>query len=546
MKKLSLLLVFIIMLGAFSACAGIGDETLQVDSHSPSFELSYEISRREYTRGETVSITARVKNISGCDLTYTAVNDSYYPTVELYSPSEGDGMTTNIPYEPIVTSTGSSEFTAKAGQVGEKTYTFIIPEDAVLGSYSITLNYRGDVCTYTDALMILAETSQNENDEYDYSPISLISGGELIKPIRMLVGGFTQNADGTGMECDGAGVSLFWGNEKLLPTIPMLVYEDGIGVDIPEYNEIQGVSIYDLEWERLNSYNNTSLGELDYLAAGDYIVVLSVQYNTRPRNPNEYENYSYDDIFRLIVPSKPAEKTEYNFSSVTIRSGEDEINPIQCMLWIEEHTKQGVLNGDGFGVSQIIENKADHSDFPTLFYRGSIQAYPPVNAYLTRVEIYDTDYNKLDHSFDSIEQIRYLLPGEYLVTFYEELDGRGCEPESTEYTIRANECIFKFIVPESSIGSFAFDNIRRNYKAGDPGVKTDGFKNTSESPVTNIAEAVERAKRECTIGYDTVTLLRDGWEGVWSVMFSTRGTLGGCQTVYLDSKGVTLLIVYGE
>ena len=43
-----------------------------------------------------------------------------------------------------------------------------------------------------------------------------------------------------------------------------------------------------------------------------------------------------------------------------------------------------------------------------------------------------------------------------------------------------------------------------------------------------------------------MTVKYDGFDDVWSVTFSTLGTLGGCQTVYLNSKGVTLLIVYGE
>ena len=231
-----------------------------------------------------------------------------------------------------------------------------------------------------------------------------------------------------------------------------------------------------------------------------------------------------------------------------IKSGDFDIRPIQCMLWVEEHKKEGALSYDGSGVSQIIKNKEDHSGFPTIFYKGNLQVYPPVNVnlYTAKVKVYDTDYNELGYSFDNIEDIRTLLPGEYLVVFREVADGRGCDPDITEYSVRCNECIFKFIVPESSIGSFSFANDSKTYKAGEPGVISQGFKNTSESPVRNSTEAAERAKNECTIGYDTVTVLYDGWDNMWSVTFYTRGTLGGCQTVYLDSKGITRLIVYGE
>lgn len=549
MKKLSLLLVLIIILGAFSACAGIGDDTLKVDSHAPSFELSYEISKREYTRGETVIITASVKNISGEDLTYTAVNDSFYPTIELYSQAEGNEASTNITHEPIVTSSGSSEFTAKAGQVGKKEYTFIIPDDAKLGSYSITLNYRGDVCTYNDVLMVMAETSQNENSEYEYSPIAVSSGGSVINPIRTLSSSYVQHADGTSdLGCDGMGVwNYFDKDDTDISTFPLLVYGDNIGVEIPEYSNVYDVEIYDLNYKRINGYNLTSIEDINYLPAGDYLIVLSVQYDTSVRDPNEYEQYSYEDFFRIAIPSKNKnENKEYAYSSVQIKSGGYEIRPIQCMLWVEEHKNGEVVTGDGFGVSRIIEGKEDHSDFPALAYKGNIEILTPVNVYISRIEIYDTDYNKLEYSFDSLHRISYLLPGEYIVVFYEETDGRGCDPEITEYSIRANECIFKFIVPESIIKSFSFSDILNYYKSGDPGVKTEGFKNTSEQAVAKSTEAAERAKNECTVEYDTVTVQYDDTEKVWSVTFSTRGTLGGCQTVYLNQNGVTLLIVYGE
>jgi len=519
------------------------------DDSKPDFEFFYEIEKTEYLRGEEIRIKASVKNISGRKLKYVGCSgNDYIPWAELYClNSEGEycGKLNCVPPEMPA---NVIDKTIKKGEVGSYTYVIKIPDDAVCGDYSFKLWRGDDSRVFENILRINAVTSQNENSEYEYSPISVNSGGETIKPIRMLVGGSVWHADGSGMVCDGMGAGKFMGKEHLLPTIPMLVCDGGISVEVPEYNEIQGVAIYDLEWERLNGYNNTSLRELDYLPAGDYIVVFSVRYDTKPRDPSEYERYDYDDLFRLTVPSKTAKKTEYNYSSVMIQSGDFDIRPIQCMLWVEEHKKGESLSGDGVGVYKIIKNKKDHTDFPTLFYKGNLQVYPPVNVnlYTAKVQVYDTDYNELKFSFDRIEDIRDLLPGEYLIVFREVIDGSGCDPEITEYRVTCNECIFKFIVPESSIGGFAFDNIQKTHKPGDPGVKTSGFKNTSKQTVTNSAEAAERAKNECTIEYDTVTVLRDGWDYVWSVTFSTQGTLGGCQTVYLNDEGVTLLIVYGE
>ncbi len=542
MKKISIFLALIMIVGLLSSCF---DEGLP-DYATPReqvFEFSYEIAKTDYRRGEEIRINAIVMNISGRELkTYL-----YFPSIELYFLTDDGEYGGKLDHQ-IMPEYEAVEQTVEKGGIGSYTYVFPIPESAHCGEYCVKLWYGEDSRVFENVLRITDVTSQNENSEYEYSPILVSAGGEAVKPIRMLVGGSAWYADGTGMICDGTGVGIFWGNKDLLPTIPLLVCESGISVEVPEYNEIQGVAIYDLEWERLNGYSNTSLRELDYLPAGDYIVVFSVQYDTRSLNSNEYEQYDYDDFFRLTVPSKTAEKSEYNYSSVMIQSGDFDIRPIQCMLWVEEHKKEGSLSYDGFGVSQIIKNKEDHTDFPTIFYKGNLQVYPPVNVnlYTAKVQVYDTDYNELGYSFDTIEELRGLLPGEYLVVFREVIDGSGCDPDITEYSVRCNECIFKYIVPESSLGSFSFDRISKTYKAGDPGVKTEGFKNTSEQAVTNSTEAIERAKNECTVEYDTVTVLRDGWDKMWSVTFSTRNTLGGCQTVYLDSKGITLLIVYGE
>ena len=547
MKKLAFFLVLTMLVGMFSSCAGIGDDVSKSETttETPDFELTYEISKREYMRGEAVIVTASVKNISGKDLTYSAVIDSYYPTIELFCQSEDSEVSAKISHEPIDTVSGSAEFTAKAGQVGEKTYTFVIPHDAKLGLYDLTLSYRGETRTFTDVLMIVDKTSQNENSEYEYSPIAVISGGASINPIRTLSSSYVQHADGTfALGCDGMGVwNYFKQDDTDKSTFPLLVYDGSISMDIPEYTDVYSVGIYDLNYERINGYNLTSIDDIKYLLAGDYLIVLSVQYDTSVSNPNEYEKYSYEDFFRIAIPPKnTGMDKKYSYSSVLIESGGFEINPIECMLWFEEHKAGETVTGEGFGVSQIIENKEDHNYFPTLVCKGATSFRPPVNANISSVRIYDTDYNELDYSLD-LNELRDLLPGEYLVVFYEKLDSRGCDPEITDYTIRANECIFKFIVPESSIGSFSFAEDSKSYKEGDYGVKTSGFKNTTEQAVSNSNEAAERAKAECTIEYDTVEVLYDSWDKMWSVTFYNRKNMADIQTVYLGEDGITRLMV---
>ena len=553
MKKLAIIILLSMLIGVFSSCAGIGDELPKIETSestdtaesSPEFELFYEISEREYSRGDAVTIRVSVENISGKDLTYSAVINSYYPTIELYCNIDGSGVTTKLDHQEVDTYSGFDEFTAKAGQIGSYTYTFNIPSDATLGTYDVTLRYRDVSRTFTDVLMVTDKTSQNESEGYKYSPITVSSGSASVHPIRTLGSCYTQNADGTFSIGDGMGAWQYLG-KKDISTYPLLVYDGDVKIEIPEYNDVYDIGIYGLDIKRINGYDTTDIAELNYLPAGEYIIVLSVQYNTQPLNPNEYENNGYDDFFRFSVPAKNSIGDErYYYSSTSIESDGFSINPIECMLWIEVHKGGETLCGDGFGVSRIIENKEDHSRFPTLLCKRNVTVTPPVNAYLSDFKVYDTEYNELDYTINTYT-LGELLPGEYIIVFREQLDGRGCDPEITDYTVTTNECIFKLIVSESSVTEFSYDAVLFFNPSGTPGVKTDGFKNTSEYPVSSTPEAVERAKNECTIEYNAVTAQYDPDNKIWAISFFTRNVPGGDQTVYLNDKGITLLIIYGE
>lgn len=95
--------------------------------------------------------------------------------------------------------------------------------------------------------------------------------------------------------------------------------------------------------------------------------------------------------------------------------------------------------------------------------------------------------------------------------------------------------------------SFSYSEHAEIYKDDNPGVKHAGFKNINESKISNAEDALERAKKECTVTWDSFGVSFDNESNVWMVCFYIDGEiLGGDQTVYLDSNGKTLLIVYGE
>ena len=103
----------------------------------------------------------------------------------------------------------------------------------------------------------------------------------------------------------------------------------------------------------------------------------------------------------------------------------------------------------------------------------------------------------------------------------------------------------KAIFDKIAIPNFSYAEDMAIYVEGEPGVKTSGFVNTTETEIT-FENVAERAKNECTVEYNSVTTYFDTDECVWKVHFCTDGMVGGDQSVYLDCDGKTVLIVYGE
>ena len=93
---------------------------------------------------------------------------------------------------------------------------------------------------------------------------------------------------------------------------------------------------------------------------------------------------------------------------------------------------------------------------------------------------------------------------------------------------------------------FSYEEVLQMWGKSDPGVKTDGFQNTSEAVIATPQQVIERAQNECTIKYDTTALAYDSAADIWRVTFYTEGSVGNSQDVYLNGSGLTALIIYGE
>lgn len=104
-----------------------------------------------------------------------------------------------------------------------------------------------------------------------------------------------------------------------------------------------------------------------------------------------------------------------------------------------------------------------------------------------------------------------------------------------------------------NVPTFSYENDLISYSDNSLTVKKDGFANSTELEKAIVwdTEAVEWAAKECPIEWDNTHTYFDSVSAVWKIEFwDTKDTEGYpmyiYQTVYLNSKGMTLLIVYGE
>ena len=118
---------------------------------------------------------------------------------------------------------------------------------------------------------------------------------------------------------------------------------------------------------------------------------------------------------------------------------------------------------------------------------------------------------------------------------------------SEDDKITVNTILRKYISlnVDDVISEFSYAEDSAIYVEGKPGVKNSGFVNTSEVEI-NFENVVEQAKKECTVKYYTTQAYFDSSTGMWKVVFNDENILGGDQTVYMNEKGITTLIVYGE
>lgn len=103
---------------------------------------------------------------------------------------------------------------------------------------------------------------------------------------------------------------------------------------------------------------------------------------------------------------------------------------------------------------------------------------------------------------------------------------------------------------EFNVGTFSYLDDCAKYE-GDPGVSTTNFVNTEKVNIQSAEQAVEYAKKECKVEYDTIDVDFDADTNIYRVSFCIGPKdgivcAGGNQDVYINHEGITQLIVSGE
>ena len=123
-------------------------------------------------------------------------------------------------------------------------------------------------------------------------------------------------------------------------------------------------------------------------------------------------------------------------------------------------------------------------------------------------------------------------------------------PDSSKYVIvrydqdnKVSSIEVDSLYENFQVTNFSYADTQAAYQPGDPGVTSEGFRNTDASPVTSGWMALARAKAECTISYAQTVVAYDETADMWMVAFRAGDTR---QEVYMDSQGITQLIIYFE
>lgn len=295
-----------------SALAGCANQ----ENHPAKFTFSHEVEKSTYTRGETVKITATVTNVSGRAYRYTGCSgNDFIPMISLSCASDPQYQ---LAFEPFALPTDVVEKKIEDGESGSMTYSFVIPEDARLGSYNLTLWLGESKQEFSAVLSVVELTSQNENEKYTCGSALINVGDAYVRPIQTLVFTNEYAQDGQELLCgDGMGsYGVFSDPSTKLTDFPTLVASGKVTATLPANVDRGNPHIYDTNFKEVQQYSSPGWNGLHLLPAGEYVVVFPVTTDSRDSGPEEqtYWITRYENIFRLIVPERELGEEQYSLT----------------------------------------------------------------------------------------------------------------------------------------------------------------------------------------------------------------------------------------
>lgn len=307
MKRIiTILIVISLCISVFAGC--------QHNCDPIKFDFSYSVEKTKYARGETIQITATVTNVSGKAYRYVGCSgNDFIPFISLYN--EIDGEKHYIECDPIVLPTDVANKKVKNGESGSITYSFVIPEDAKLGNYSLTLSLEGDKEEFAEILSIVELTAQNETEKYRYSSTIVSSGNNNIQPIECFEGTtYYENGEPTTSGCGAGAYAVFEDPETKISDFPVLVCDGDITVTVPVNVTLGRIEVYDTSFQELE-YTINDFSDLTTLPYGEYLIAFSEQIDGRGCDAEivDYWITDNENLFRLVIqePSKNETKNKY-------------------------------------------------------------------------------------------------------------------------------------------------------------------------------------------------------------------------------------------
>ena len=308
MKRiLTILIVISLCISVFAGCT-------QNDGDKAQFDFSYSVEKTKYARGETIQITSTVTNVSGKAYRYVGCSgNDFIPFISLYN--EVDGEKHYIECDPIVLPSDVVNKKVKNGESGSIVNSFVIPEDAKLGNYTLTLSLGGDKKEFTDVLSIVELTAQNETEKYRYSSTIVSSGNSNVQPIACFRGTTQyENGEPTLSGSGDGAYRVFNDPETKISDFPVLVCDGDINVSVPVNVTLGRIFVYDTSFQELE-YTINDFSDLTALPYGEYLIVFSERIDGRGCDAEivDYWITDNENLFRCVIqePSKSENKNKY-------------------------------------------------------------------------------------------------------------------------------------------------------------------------------------------------------------------------------------------